>query len=369
MAEQRIVYKCSTLLSLMNSIVAQLTVNKGIPADMVLEDTTDFSEIAPRLMAHSLFENIYLLKILERKTEYRNLNSADRRRVDRKPSSFFSFPDFTHTYTDYCTNLDSYTSKLFYYGLVEKGMCPNVHFVGEGTSTYALDFLNTKRDNMDHAFYKDKAFLKNVRNVYLYQPDLYTGGSKLVTLVPLPLFSSLPSEVHEIIDDVFGTAVPVREKLIFFEGTFWGDGMLVNEMDLFLAITQHVGKENVIVKRHPRNAIDRFTPMGFKVMPQQNIPWEIMIKNIDLSRKALVSVASFTCFSAMEMYGRISRSVLLKDLLRGRVPFLKDPGYQRFFKTAEKYFNGQERLSWTPRSINELKLVLDIVGEKIGGWN
>ena len=221
---------------------------------------------------------------------------------------------------------------------------------------------------MDHGYYKEKAFLKNIGNIYTYKPELYTGGADFVTLVELPNYSALDSQIHAIIADIFGTTEPIQEKLIFFEGAFWGDGMLVDEMELFFAIADYIGKENIIVKRHPRNTVDRFTPLGFKVMANQTLPWEVMIKDIDLSNKLLVSVASFTCFSAMEMYGRISWSLLLQNIMRGRVYFLEDPGYKQFFRTTEKLFNTKEIVSWSPKSIRELYIALDVIGEKVGGW-
>lgn len=369
MNEQRIVYLCPTLLHLMNCIVTQMTVNRGIPADIVFQNITDFSEISKKLMKHSVFENCYHWKVLDEMMQYKKFSEKQKKEIEHHPSDLFSVPQFAKRYTDLCINADSFAAKFFYYSLLEQGMRPAVHFVSEGTGTYALDFANTARDKMDHDFYGEKAFLKNVRNIYLYRPELYAGNAPFLNLVQLPDYSKLPSEVHEIIEDVFGKAEPVEEKLIFFEGVFHGDGYLTNEMDLFLAIADHIGKENIIVKRHPRNTTDRFTPLGFKVMSKQNIPWEVMIKDLDFTHKALVSVASFTCFSAMEMYGKTSYSILLEDALEGRVGFLEDDGYKCFFRKAEDYFNSQKIVSWRPSSRRELELVLDVVGEKIGGWN
>ena len=368
MAEKRILYLCPTLLHLMNCIVTQMTVNKEYPADIIFEDSMDFSEIGERLMRNGVFENCYFFEAKEAKEKYHAMPKEERDKVNKKPALLFPVPAFKHTYTDFCTHIDSYTSKFLYYILVGMKMPVKVHFVSEGTGTYSLDFTNTNTDKMDHKHFGEKAFLKNISNMYVYQPELYTGESSLVNLVALPCYSDVSENVHRVIEDVFGKMEPIQEKVIFFEGTFWGDGMLVDEMELFLAIAEHVGKENIIVKRHPRNTVDRFTPMGFKVMPNQTIPWEVMIKDIDLSQKALVSVASFTCFSALEMYGRISRSILLSDIMRGRVYFLENPGYKNFFRKAEKVFNEKQIVSWKPANLRELKLVLDVIGEKIGGW-
>lgn len=368
MSGQRIVYLIPTLLHLMNCIVTQKTIFKDQPADVVFQDIFTFPEICERVKKAGIFENVYVFNIKEEKNAYRAMNSFERHKVERKPSKLFSLPDLIHEYTDLCINNDSFAAKFFYYALIEKGMTPKIHFINEGTSTYALDFENTRTDRMDHNYYGSKQFIKNIGNVYLYKPEMYTGGSSLVHPLPLPAYGQLDDTIKETLDFVFGHAQPFKEKVVFFEGTFWGDGMLTNEIQLFLKIADYVGKENIIVKRHPRNPVDRFTPLGFHVMPEQSIPWEIMIKDIDLSKKLLISAASFTCFSAQEMYQRTSYSLLLYNLLRGKVYFLGNPGYKRFFTKARKTFNSYEVVSREPGSESELYVALDALSNKIGGF-
>lgn len=368
MSGQRIVYLIPTLLHLMNCIVTQKTIFKDQPADVVFEDVFEFPEIQSRVKASGVFENVYIFCTKQQKQAYRAMGPSERHQVEKKPSLLFSFPEFTHEYTDLCVNNDSSSSKFFYYGLVNRGMSPKVHFVSEGTATYALDFENTRTDKMSHDFYGEKSFTKNISNTYIYRPEMYTGGSKLVHPVALPSYEDLDVEVRNTLDFIFGQAQHFQEKVIFFEGAFWGDGMLTNEMRLFLEIAHHVGKENIIVKRHPRNPVDRFTPLGFRVMPDQSIPWEIMIKDIDLSKKLLISVASFTCYSAQEMYRRTSYSLLLYNLLQGKVYFLENAGYKRFFTKARKVFNENEVVSREPANLKELHIALDAISNKIGGF-
>ena len=365
---ERIVYLCSTPVHLMNCIVAQMTVNREFPADIVLQNVTDFSELRPRLQRCRVFEEIYDFDTLRGNERLHELTGEERAASVHRPSELYPMPELKAGCTVLCANLDSNATRFFYYGLLEKGLSPRVDFVSEGTSTYAMDFCNTERDGLDHAHYGEGAFLKHIGKLWCYRPELYTGGSELPELMELPVYDALPEEVRAVISDVFGTTAPIREKLIFFEGTFWGDGMLTDEIRLFLAIADHIGRENVIVKRHPRNTVDRFTPLGFKVMERQTVPWEVMIKDEDLSHKVLVSVASFTGFSALEMYGRPSLSLLLKDVMRGKVSFLEDPGYRRFFQQAEQVYNRERVTSWSPKSMNELEMTLDVLEQKVGGW-
>lgn len=368
MSSRRIVYFVPTLLHLMNCIITQKTIYKTEPADIVFQDVFAFPEVRKRVKEAGIFENVYTFDTIQGRNKYREMSDSEKRRVDHNPSLLFSFPEFKQEYTDLCINIDSWASKFFYYGLVNLGMVPQIHFVSEGTGTYALDFENTRIDKMDHEYYGAKSFLQNVNNAYLYMPELYTGGSKLIHPVALPYYGELDDDLRKKLDFIYGQAQPFGEKVIFFEGAFWGDGMLTNEIRIFMEIAEHVGKKNIIIKRHPRNPVDRFSSLGFHVMPEQSIPWEIMIKDIDLSRKLLISVASFTCYSAQEMYRRPSHSILLYKLLQGRVYFLESPGYKRFFSNAREVFNANEIVSREPKTYNELHIALDAISNKIGGF-
>lgn len=368
MSSRRIAYFVPTLLHLMNCIITQETIFKEESADIIFQDVFTFNEIRDRVREAGIFENVYTFNTVQERAKYRAMSGNERHKVERNPALLFTFPSFAQEYTDLCVNIDSWASKSFYYGLINLGMLPKIHFVSEGTGTYALDFENTRTDKMDHEYYGTKSFLNNIGNTYLYKPELYTGGSKLIQPVALPYYDELDESVRKKLDFIFGQAQPFKQKVIFFEGAFWGDGMLTNEIRLFMDIAHHVGKENIIVKRHPRNPVDRFSPLGFSVMSEQSIPWEIMIKDIDLSKKLLISVASFTCYSAQEMYQRTSQAILLHKLLKGKVYFLENPGYKRFFFNAGKVFNANEIVSREPKTQYELHIALDAISNKIGGF-
>ena len=355
---KRNLYLCSQLLNLYNSIVLQSTAEAGTAADLVLADTSDFSQIQERLAAHGLFENIYQFNVLGRLNQIKAEGREALQAAGEDPLGSFMLPELTHTYTDLYVHLDSYAAKFFYYALVKQGMHLQVHFVNEGSASYAMDFSNTVSDAILHEQYGEDAFLNRIGNLWVYEPELYVGGVEKLVLKTLPKAATEDKALRALLRDVFGAARPIAQKVIYFEGTFAGDGMLVNEMDLVNAVAKAVGKENMIVKRHPRNPRDRFSPAGFQVMENQNVPWEIMLLDLDIADKLLVSVASFAGIAPMEMYGMAPYTLLLNKLLLGRVYFLESPGYKRFFDQAISIYNRDQTRIWRPESMIELETVL-----------
>lgn len=357
-------YLCPTLLHLFNCIVLEHSFEDHENADLWLSDASDFTEKVKPLQESGLFRQVNLLVINEKLEELKAIpDKEEKREIMRHPQSYFTqvadlIVDETLVYDELYSNQDSYLTKAIYYCLVERGMRPVVHFVNEGTASYAIDLSSTKMDWLPHAYYGDARIDKNIKQLWLYIPELYSGGVKRLELKTLPYSVVENEELRKLLRKVYGNIPSFDQKVVYFEGTFMGDGILTNEMQIISRIASQVGKENMIIKRHPRNPIDRFTPMGYAVMENSSVPWEIMLMDMDVSDKVLISVASFTCLSPMEMYNKKTNAILLEPLLLGRVYFLQSQGYKKFFDRAIKRFNEEDQMIWRPESYNELDYVL-----------
>lgn len=360
----RRLYLCPTLLHLFNCLVLEYSFENHEEADLFLSDASDFTEKVEPLRACGLFNRVHLLEINERLEALKAMPSKEEKReIMTHPGDYFTqvaqlIADEELNYQELYTNQDSYLAKAVYYCLVERGMRPVVHFVDEGTASYAIDMNGTRNDWLPHAHYGDGCIDKNLGQLWLYLPELYSGGMKNLELKKLPYSANDNQELRDLFVNIYGKIPSFSQRVVYFEGTFMGDGMLTNEMNLVLKIAELVGKENMIIKRHPRNPIDRFSPMGFAVMDGISVPWEIMLMNTDVSNKILISVASFTCLSPMEMYNKPMKAILLESLLLGRVYFLQSQGYQAFFEKAIKLFNEERQTIWCPSNYEELEYVI-----------
>ena len=100
------------------------------------------------------------------------------------------------------------------------------------------------------------------------------------------------------------------EKVIFFEESYVADGIIVNDIELVECLAKIYGKENIIVKIHPRNPENRFKKLGYKTNVDTNIPWEVIALNIDLDTKILVSMTSTAVVSSFLLFHSNAKMIM-----------------------------------------------------------
>ena len=110
----------------------------------------------------------------------------------------------------------------------------------------------------------------------------------------------------------YNASIDVYDKpIIFFEESYFADGIDIEDLSLITEIANIVDKENIFVKIHPRNHINRFKKSGFKTNKNTFVPWEIIALNIDLSNKVLVTIASGAFITSYSMTGIVPRKAYM----------------------------------------------------------
>lgn len=130
---------------------------------------------------------------------------------------------------------------------------------------------------------------------------------------------------------------PIRidEPIIFFEDCHVNDGHWTNDIELLEHIALIVGKQNIIVKRHPRGLVDRFTPHGFKVMPRSDVPWELIQMKMNTSDKLFVSLISGSPISCIHLLEEKPRALLLHRLMKADAyvhKYALPPNYENYLE-------------------------------------
>lgn len=109
---------------------------------------------------------------------------------------------------------------------------------------------------------------------------------------------------------------PYLEKYIFFEEAYRSDGRLVDDMDIVERTAQIVGKEQILIKRHPRSQEDRFGRLGFSTNVSCGIPWEVIALNICLDEKVIITIASAAAITPYLLLGMKMKAVLLYKMFQ-----------------------------------------------------
>jgi hypothetical protein len=94
-------------------------------------------------------------------------------------------------------------------------------------------------------------------------------------------------------------------KYIFMEESYFVEGLKINDVELVEQIAARVGKENIMIKIHPRNPVNRFKQAGFKTNENMSIPWELIVMNTgDISDKILITIASSSVMTPILLFGK-----------------------------------------------------------------
>ena len=83
------------------------------------------------------------------------------------------------------------------------------------------------------------------------------------------------------------------QRYLYFSGAFdFEGGAPIGEIDLIGRVAEHVGKENLLVKVHPRDDPARFTARGLAVEAHSDAPWEALRTVFDLRGHVLLTALS-----------------------------------------------------------------------------
>ncbi|MBQ3654461.1 MAG: hypothetical protein II954_08595 [Synergistaceae bacterium] len=128
-----------------------------------------------------------------------------------------------------------------------------------------------------------------------------------------------------ILNTVFSydpSGVKFPQKYIYFATSTDIDGNSVGETELVLRLADIVGRENLLVKMHPRDRRTVYRDNGLTVMENSSVPWEVMQLNHDFSSHAFVSLSSGSVVNIMAMTGESIPSYFLYPMTKGRNKWL-----------------------------------------------
>ena len=139
---------------------------------------------------------------------------------------------------------------------------------------------------------------KYYKNFYCFYPELYKGH---LNCVPIPAIEE-NSSLKDYLEKLFNVKDNIMEKYhyryIFFSSVYdFEGGKPINELNLVKQIANIVGNDNLLVKVHPRDNIERFKKEGLNVDVNSNIPWEAIQLGNDFSDKIFLTVNSSSVLS------------------------------------------------------------------------
>ena len=165
----------------------------------------------------------------------------------------------------------------------------------EGLFSYGINIKKTfgrKIINLTNKILHRSDAFDSLKYFYCMYPDLYYGN---LSVIKVPKISR-ESECTNILRACFKLKeknLNYNEKYIFFSSVydFEGGGM-IGEYDLVQRIANLVGRDNLIVKVHPRDNRGIYEKCGLKIDQNSSIPWEAIQMTQDFNDKVFLTATS-----------------------------------------------------------------------------
>ena len=211
----------------------------------------------------------------------------------------------------------------------------------EGMSTYTQRFADgDSRSTLYRRFIDKTGVLDCLDTLYVFNPVFLAWKPAHGQIQELPKISPDNIAFRELINHIFDYD-HIRDiydkKLIFFEESHFLEGYSVPDVELVEKMADKVGKDNIMVKIHPRNPHNRFAQLGYKTNTDTAIPWEVIMLNQKLTDKILVTISSGSVIYPYLYFGIEAKSYSLircldepPGLMKGEMGKLMETVYSTY---------------------------------------
>lgn len=361
---KHILMKCETY----TMIIAALQIKRCFISDddivdvMISDESRNSEKIVKNLKDLCEFRNVYYIKTKEK---YKGGNFRKKIRKifyvienEKKASEYFGIFKWKYDEFYFC-NFDITSNQIYWY-LLKYNANIKCHRFEEGYSTYLVfnDYKVLSYFMKVVGFIARKKILeKNIADSFFYEPKL-VAYKKNVKKRKIPSIKKENKDFVTCLNRIFeysGQAEEFSKPFIFFEESFCVDKKeLINDYEVVMNIVRCVGKENIIVKIHPRNECNRFLKDGLQV-GNSNIPWEIILLNGNFDNSLFLTISSGSVINSMTWNNCMMKTILLYKTLPVK-PRICDKKYEYYVMSLMKICNNNN--FFIPNSIEEFKKII-----------
>lgn len=324
-------YICNSVYQILVAMWIKRDKNRQVPGDLIVSNhLNNGSVLAERIAAEGLFRKVHYVESFDYARYRTPFSTKERYREELIPQKVLSaYWDHADTYSRvYMANPDRF-SQLAFNALSRKNRTLQAVLFEDGMLTYSPMFrkdVETSHIELDQPLkrfayrfvFRRRAICDHVSEILLFHPkDL--DWEPWFPVTELSKIDCGDEQFRMMCNRVFGYDDSVDHydrKYLFMEESFAAEGVPINDVQLLTQLAQRVGKENIMVKIHPRNPVNRFAAEGFKTNQNTSIPWELIVMNLgDISDMTLVTVASSSVLNPMMIFGKKVRAYSLYNLV------------------------------------------------------
>lgn len=165
----------------------------------------------------------------------------------------------------------------------------------EGILSYNAQLLDIHKGSLickTRNLFGKKSFVQAYKNFYCFFPQLYKGGFTAVKVPAITRNSHIIKALQRIFE-VQEFSNHYTQKYIFFSSVYdFEGGSPIGEFEVVKRIALKVGKENLLIKLHPRDFRTIYEENGFVIDSYSAIPWEVIQLTGDFSDKVFLTATS-----------------------------------------------------------------------------
>lgn len=301
---------CNTYSQILMCINMKKKIFADDNVDIIISDQCgNVKGIPEKLKSLGIFNNIFFKKT---KIKANKKTKIKDKILDIKEIVFGNlyFKDIYDNHYDMFLfyNPDIVTHMIFS-GIVNKNPAIKCAMFEEGV----LSYNNTYDSNIkvELAFAIRKILLRDnlmskVDTFYCVAPEVYKGTRKCIKVPPIDLEFEHTGEEFSSLFSMSINDKSYKVKYIYFSSVYDFEGEYpIGEIELIKRIFEIVGANNLLVKVHPRDDVQRFIDEGIEIDNNSEFPWEAIQFSMDFRNHIFLTATSGSVLSA---------NLLMKDM-------------------------------------------------------
>lgn len=316
---RRILIVANTYYQLILAMQIKLTICNNDYVCLALSDHSANAEsVYERLKRESLFDECIFI---------RSKGVIQNRRFLQKCKeivqlSFFKKNEYAFYLTDlHSLNFDElicYNLEVDTYGIfsILSEHNPQIQYSSyeEGMLSYDNFYYDSAKFKLIRSLRKTvgkPAIFDRYEKFYCVYPELYHG---FLNAVAIPQISMENKRLRNVVAKIFQIKSDMdysKYKYIYFESVYDTEGRGIGELNFLLDFAERVGKENILVKKHPRSTVHVFEENGIAVDVNSTAPFEALQLNYDMNACTFVSAMSGSVLSINSVIDNPSSVVMI----------------------------------------------------------
>lgn len=349
---KKVLFVCNTNYQIIVAI--KITLSYNYKSTLILtENLKGADSVKNKLEMQNVFDSVFVIKEKKKTSFGHILDCVFGIRLEKNEfyDEFIAF------------NFDILTHKIFA-TVNKKNENIVISQMEEGVISYKTEDTTCGVLNVSYKLrklFKKDNLKAGIKSFYCFYPKAYNGKYQTIKI---PNLSDADIKCREIITNVFTSGISQKcdgeeycgEKYIYLPSIYDIEGGTpIGELELAKRIADYVGKDNLLVKVHPRDNMQRYIEQGLHVDNNSKTPFEAILIKYDFSKKIFITTLSGSLLNINPLFSNPPVSFYaynLCDLSNNRLAL-------HYKKVVDSFINSKDITLKNLRILNSLEELID----------